>query len=404
MSIKRFITNFILEQDGNLVTITPEQYLEMLDNVGGIAERVSKLKPYRGKGIVINGNLDLRKYKNVGPLTGVVRVVGRLDIENTNVPNLNGVTVDGYISSRGSTMWKIKSQNELNKKLSYLDQKRQEDEWNVENDDDDAKRTSALYSILGMNGQVGMTEDEEGNEVREDKYFLYPQGKGSYGYGKQYEWLGGDNGFDGILYDVYTEDEADMASKAAVEDTINDMGYDAFSSWVWDNSIDKESWVRWLDEFYTDIIYQDPEGYEVPLDLSYTQKAQVDKFQKSINDLKTKLTSENLPEDQKNIILKKIKGFENIIEDIEEDPQGDYDENYIQSLVEERVDEYENDIETFIRDFGFDKKFIMDFVDIDKVADEVVRGDGYGSVLNSYDGDYDLAEVDGEDYYIMRVS
>lgn len=404
MSIKNILSNLLIEQDENLVTITPEQYLEQLEDVGGIADRVAKLKQYKGKGIVINGDLNLRNFKNVGSLTGVVRIIGRLDISYSNVPHLNGITVDGYVSDYGSSMWQTKKQVELNKKLAELDQKRQEDEWNVENDDDDAKRTTALYRILGINGMIGMTEDGEGNEVPEDKYFIYPQGRGNYGYGSEYEWLGGDNKFDGILYDVYTEDEADMAAKNAVESMVEDMGYEAFSSWVWDNATDKEHWRRWLDEFYSEIYYQDPEGHEIPLTLSTTQKAQVDKFQKSISDLKTKLTTENLPEDQKNIILKKIEGFENIIEDIEEDPQGEYDEDYIQSMVEERVTEYEDDIETFVREHGFDNDFIMEFVDLDKVTEEVVGADGYGNLLNSYDGDSDLENVDGVDYYIMRVS
>jgi hypothetical protein len=405
MSIKNILSNLLIEQDENLVTITPGQYLENLEDVGGIADRVAKLKPYKGKGIVINGDLNLRNFKNVGPLTGVVRIMGRLNINNTNVPNLNGITVDGYIDDYGSSMWKTKKQLEFNKKLAELDQKRKEDEWNIGNGDDDSIRTSALFDILKLNGEVGMTGDGEGNvEVSEDKYFIYPQGRGTYGYGKQYEWLGGDAGFDGILYDVYTEDEAHAASKSAVSNMIDDMGHEAFSSWVWDNSIDKVYWRRWLDEFYADMYYNDPEGHDVPLTLSTTQQAQVDKFKKSIEVLKTKLTTENLPEDQKNIILKKIEGFENIIEDIEEDPQGDYDEDYIQSLVDERVDEYENDINTFINDYGFDKDFIMDFVDLNKVTEEVVDADGYGVLLNSYDGEADYIRVGDEDYYIMRVS
>ena len=404
MSIKNLLSNLLIEQDDSLVTITPEQYLEQLEDVGGIAERIPMLKQYRGKGIVIKGDLDLQNRKDVGALTGIVRIMGRLDISFSNVPHLNGITVDGHISDYGSSMWKTQKQIELNRKLAELDQKRKKDEWNSDNDDDDAKRTSALYNILGMLGMVGMTEDEEGNEVREDKYFIYPDGKGSFGYGKQYEWLGSNNKYDGIFYDVYTEDEASMAAKIAVESMVDDMGYEAFSSWVWDNAIDKDYWRRWLDEFYSDIINDDPENYEIPLTLSYTQQAQVDKFKKSIEDLKVKLTAENLSEDQKNIILKKIEGFENIIDDIEEDPQGGYDEDYIQSLVDERVEEYEDDITEFIKDYGFEKNFIMDFVDLDIVTEEIVRHDGYGGLLNSYDGDADLAEVDGEDYYIMRVS
>ena len=115
--MRDFLKNFILEQDENLVTLTPEQYLEILEDVGGIASRVANLKPYRGKGIVIKGDLDLRKFKNVGPLTGIVRVIGRLDISNTNVPNLDGVTVDRYVSNWGSTMNNIKLKKERDYKI-----------------------------------------------------------------------------------------------------------------------------------------------------------------------------------------------------------------------------------------------------------------------------------------------
>lgn len=404
MSIKKFINNFILEQDDNLVTITPQQYLEQLEDVGGVAERISKLKPYKGKGIVINGDLNLRDQKNVGPLTGVVRIMGRLDISYSNVPHLNGITIDKSVGDYGSTMWKTRKQAELNKKLNELNVLRANDEWNVENGEDDSERTTAVYDVLKTSGMIGMTEDEEGNEIAQDKYFLYPRGRATYGYGKQYEWLGDDDEFDGVLYDVYTEDEARSASRNAVENMVDDMGFDAFRDWVWDSSIDKEQWRNWLDEFYSDIINDDPEGYEIPLTLSSTQQAQVDKFKKSIEELKVKLTAENLSEDQKNIILKKIEGFENIIENIEEDPQGDYDEDYIQSLVDERVEEYEDDIQDFVKIYGFDKNFMMDFVDLDDVTNEVIRHDGFGGLLNSYDGDEDLIEVNGEDYYVMRVS
>ena len=40
MSLKKFFKNYILEQDDNLVSISPQDYLELLDDVGGIAERI----------------------------------------------------------------------------------------------------------------------------------------------------------------------------------------------------------------------------------------------------------------------------------------------------------------------------------------------------------------------------
>jgi len=404
MSLKKFFKNYILEQDENLVSMSPNDYLELLEDVGGIAERISRLKPYRGKGIVITGDLNLGKYKNVGPLTGVVRVMGRLDISHTNVPDLNGITVDGYVSDYGSSLWKIKVQRELNKKLAELDEKRQDREWDVENEDDDSERTEALYDYLKQNGNVDMVEDEEGNEVPEDKYYIYPSGRATYGYGKQYEWLGGGGGFNPNTYDIYTETEADDAAKQAVESMLDDMGSDAFSEWVFDDALDKQSWTSWLQDFYDDYVRDDPEGFEIPLELSQQQMRQVQQLQVTIDSLNQKIGREGISNEEYEQLREKIDGLEETIEEIKEDPQGGYDESAIENEVNGRVQEWEDDIKGFINFYGYDKNFIMDFIDTDSIVNTVVNSDGYGSLLNSYDGDYDTFNINGNEYYVMRVS
>jgi hypothetical protein len=404
MSIKKFFKNYILEQDENLVSISPEDYLEILENVGGIAERISNLKPYRGKGIVITGPLSVTGYKNVGPLTGVVRVMGRLDISHTNISNLNGITVDGYVSDYGSSMWKIKMQKELNEKLSDLDGKRREDEWNSENQDDESERTEALYKYLNQNGDVDMVEDDEGNEVPEDKYYINPNGRATYGFGKQYEWLGGGNGFNPNTYDVYTEDEADDAAKVAVEQMLDDMGMEAFSEWVFDDALDNREWSRWLHDYYDDYVRSSPEDFDIPLELSNQQMTQVQQLQSNIDSLNKRLESEDLPDEKIEEIETKIEGLEEIIQEINDDPQGGYDESSIENEISDRVSEWENDIQGFIQTYGYDKNFIMDFIDTDSITNTVVNSDGYGSILNSYDGDYDTFNINGTEYYVMRVS
>ena len=404
MSLKKFFKNYILEQDENLVSISPDEYLELLDDVGGIAERITRLKPYRGKGIVITGDLNLGKYKNVGPLTGVVRVMGRLDISNTNVPNLAGITVDRYISDYGSSMWKTKMQAELNEKLAELDEKRQEGEWDVENEDDDSERTEALYEHLEQNGYVDTVEDEEGNEVPEDKYYIYPSGRATYGYGKQYEWLGGDNGFNPNSYDVYTEEEANDAAKVAVEQMLDDMGIESFSEWVFEGALDTQSWRSWLYDFYDDIIRDEPDNYDIPLELTQQQMRQVQQLQLTLDSLNKRLENEDLPDDQYEALELKIEGLEETIQEINDDPQGDYDESVIENEINDRVSEYEDDIKGFIGVYGYDKDFIMDFINTDDIVDTVVNSDGYGSILNSYDGDYDTYNINGTEYYVLRVS
>ena len=404
MSIKKFFKNYIVEQDENLVSVSPEDYLEILENVGGIAERISKLKPYRGKGIVITGPINVTNYKNIGPLTGVVRVMGRLDISHTNISNLNGITVDGYVSDYGSSMWKIKKQQELNEKLSDLDEKRREDEWNVENQDDESERTEAVYKYLNQHGDVDMVEDDEGNEVPEDKYYINPNGRATYGYGKQYQWLGGGNGFNPNEYDVYTEDEADSAARQYVESLIDDSGMDAFSSWAFNDALDDQQWYRWLYDYYDDYVRSSPEDFDIPLELSNQQMNQVQQLQSNIDSLNKRLESEDLPDEKYEEIEIKIEGLEEIIQEINDDPQGEYDESSIENEITGRVDDYQNDIHGFIDHYGSDKDFIMEFIDLDKLTETVVSSDGYGSMLNSYDGDYDTFNINGTEYYVMRVN
>ena len=404
MSIKKFFKNYIVEQDENLVSVSPEDYLELLENVGGIAERISKLKPYRGKGIVITGPINVTNYKNIGPLTGVVRVMGRLDISHTNISNLNGITVDGYVSDYGSSMWKIKKQQELNEKLSDLDEKRREDEWNVENQDDESERTEAVYKYLNQHDDVDMVEDDEGNEVPEDKYYINPNGRATYGYGKQYQWLGGGNGFNPNEYDVYTEDEADSAARQYVEQLVDDSGMDAFSSWAFNDALDDQQWYRWLYDYYDDYVRSSPEDFDIPLELSNQQMTQVQQLQSNIDSLNKRLESEDLPDEKYEEIEIKIEGLEEIIQEINDDPQGEYDESSIENEITGRVDEYEDDIFGFIDHHGSDKDFIMEFIDLDKLTEIVLSSDGYGSMLNSYDGDYDTFNINGTEYYVMRVN
>ena len=55
-------------------------------------------------------------------------------------------------------------------------------------------------------------------------------------------------------------------------------------------------------------------------------------------------------------------------------------------------------------DNSFDNQDLLDFVDVDGAIDYVIRSDGYGSVLNGYDGTADSYTINGEEYYVMRYN
>jgi len=47
-------------------------------------------------------------------------------------------------------------------------------------------------------------------------------------------------------------------------------------------------------------------------------------------------------------------------------------------------------------------EYIIEFVDIDGVCEDVISNDGYGNILNGYDGQDDEYKVNGKWYHVMR--
>jgi hypothetical protein len=51
---------------------------------------------------------------------------------------------------------------------------------------------------------------------------------------------------------------------------------------------------------------------------------------------------------------------------------------------------------------GYDDDNILEFVDIDGVITDIINDDGYGSIINNYDGNDDEYQVNGKWYHVMR--
>jgi hypothetical protein len=108
---------------------------------------------------------------------------------------------------------------------------------------------------------------------------------------------------------------------------------------------------------------------------------QVQQLQATLDSLNNRLETEDLPDDQYEALELKIEGLEDTIQEIKDDPQGGYDESAIENEINDRVSEWEDDIKGFISMYGYDKDFIMDFIDTNDITNTVVSSDGYGSLL-----------------------
>jgi hypothetical protein len=404
MISKQIIKKAILEQLDNQdewVEIEPEYYIDMLSYVNGDGSVISKFPEYRGKKIKITGDLDLSGNKIVKNIDNIDLVDGKLNISHTDIKFFDKNKVTGHFTYYGSKMYIIEEQKKLQEKFDTLNKLRIRDSWNIDNSNKVSLETEALYDHLYQNGMVSEYEDENGVTKIEDKYFIWNEKYDYYDYGSYYTWFG-DKNFNSEWI-VISDDDIRRVVELKVESDIEGLGIDAFRSWVFENNLDDDKVKNFLEDYWSDI-YNDPYSWDVPKLLSAQQEKLIETYEKKIQELTKKIeTDTNLSHEDIDNIESNIYDFEQLIEDEKSEPDGDYDEDYMDNLVEDYVNEGLRDFIGFLEDRGFDKAFIIDFIDIDGIADQVIRSDGYG-YLNHYDGNDDEYKVNDTWYHVMRYN
>ena len=387
---------YLNEQDEEWVSVSPEEYKDLLKYVNGDGSIINRLPDYKGKKIKIDGDLDLSYNGDVTNIDSIDYVDGNLDITKTNITYFDKNKVKGWFKYYSSRMEQIEKKKILDKKLKVLNGYRENGEWNVEdNDDEVSNETEALFLHLMAIGSVGKYENEEGETVPEDKYFIWTDSNYNY-----YEWLGYKNGESEWM--VIPDDKIDDVARQYLQDRIDDSGYDTFSPHVWENNLDTQEVERWLYDYFSDDIRNYLEGYDIPMGLSEQQENYVNIYTQKIEKLTRRLSDEDLTEDQIEEIKDEISNIEEIIEDIHDSPEGDYSEEAIEDEINARVSDNSSDFMDFLKNIGYDTKYFLEFVDVDGVIEDIINDDSYGSIINRYDGNDDEYKVNGKWYHVMR--
>jgi hypothetical protein len=392
MSLRYLIRKVLIEQtEEEVVRIDPEEYKQLLKYVNGDGSALKKLKQYRGKKIIIDGDLNIGEKDGVTNIDSIDYVDGNLDITYSDISYFDKSKVKGRFNYFYSKMYKIEREKILQKKKEYQNELRQQDEWNIENNDEVSNQTQALFNHL---------VSEEIVKEGEDKYNIYKENYQHYGKGGVYTWLGEDE-FESEWV-VYNNDDIHDAAKENLENLVDELGIDAFRLWVWENHIDEDAARRYLYDDYEYLVREEPEDYNISKELTQEQEKTINVFKQKISNLQKKLTDTSLSQDEIDNINRQIEGAKNIIEDIEENPEGDYDEDEIESAIDSLVDDNVDNILDILKGRGFEAQALIDFVDIDGAIEYVIRSDGYGQILNGYDGKDDEYKINGIWYHVMR--
>jgi hypothetical protein len=378
--------------------------------------------------------------------------------------------INSYISTTFADQLKIWNDKELAEKetqrlnreaneraqrqqLERAEQRRQTNEWDLEDTDDIGLRANALFKYLVLidnlqeltpeikarivaaerelaqyqeqyDSQENADEDTdlvdniaalevELDEYKElsDVYVLLPVQYGHYGL-TQFE-----NILDGTEWAVGNESEMEEASREAVESLIDDIGIEGFNPSFIENHIDEDGVESYIRDFFNHDVYDSPESYldDDDKEISSSQKQEIAELRQEEIELDTErdeLNSDDFEEDyieqRTSEIETRLLEIQDEIEEINNNPDGDYDEEAIEKAIDDKVSEYTGNIESFVSNFiGIDYvQWIRDhdFIDKDAFIESIVDADGYGISLNSYDGDVNEEVVDGRTYYIIRVS
>jgi len=399
MSLNQIIKKVIKEQTENVVILTPEEFEE---NLVYFNSDVALLKRYyKNKDIIIKGNLDLSSNKEIKNLNVISKIEGNLNIQHSSVDVFDdnkARSVSDYASER----YRIKKREILRQKIEYLDELRKKDAWNIQNGEEISYQTEALYKYLDENGDISYYDDGVNEEeVVEDKYFIYPEKYNHYG-GRMFTWLGDDK--HESEYIVYNEDKIEYAASEAIQSRIDELGYEAFSDWLWEDNLDYDEVRHYLREYVSESIYDDPENWGLEKQLSDNQEKIITVYKQKIEKLSQKLRSEDLDSETTKELYSEMEDIYTIIEDIKENPEGGYDEEDIESVIDSYVDDNEDNFIGFLRDQGFDNEEILNFVDIEAIKDYIIRNDSWGDIIGSYDGSEEEYNINGHIYIVMRYN
>jgi hypothetical protein len=271
-----------------------------------------------------------------------------------------------------------------------------------EYDNSEDVRTDLLDDISDLEDEI-----ESVSENKIDVYNIIPNG--THYDTTEFEVINA--GLDDRRYAVGNEDEMQSSSYEAVENLIDDIGYEGFSASFARQHIDEDAVADYAEETYDDDVRNNPDVYFDDSErlLSDEQdekigilKMRISQTQKLISNFEEQYDGEDDESIEEKIdeLTDLIVEYEDEIDEIENSPEGEFPNDLIDDKVQELVSDVRRDPESFMNDFGLDWEH---YIDKDEFIQDVIDTDGYGHTINSYDGSAEEVTIQDQLFYVMRI-
>jgi hypothetical protein len=297
-----YIKRLLKEQEEE-VRISPDEYKDLLKKVAGQAQGILKLPKFRGKKLVVVGNLDLQSDKRITDL-GPIKVEGSLNVSYTNIRSLDDVEVTGYAKYWETPYARIIAAREHKKKLDAQDELRKENVWDIDNTNQEGEMANAIFMYAMNEGLLtGLDEDDKEradeilrqiknledneeytDEIQEqidelqDEWDEIMSGKvdvyNLFYDGGHYEMKRFISLEDGLEFAVGTYQMADDSIEQYYEDWLEQPQH-YFSDDFMESYIDGDEVAEYFEDGIRENIYDDPEGYSISKELSRSQEEEI---------------------------------------------------------------------------------------------------------------------------------
>jgi hypothetical protein len=280
---------------------------------------------------------------------------------------------------------------------------------------DNAENPEELTDVVNRISEI--EQEIEDIESKQDIYEIIPNGYTHYGL-TMFEYGGAE-------YAVGTESETEEAAKEAVRNLLDDIGIEGFNGGFVENFIDEDEVENYIRNFFDYDVRENPDVYldDEYKELSRSQEKEIIELQEEERNVHQQIQSlqeekNNLDDESEDLeeeidekiseLEERISEIDDEIEQIKDNPDGDYSEEGIENMIDEMVSDYTRNPENFVSNYiGMEyMEWLKDnnMINEDAFIDGIVDSDGYGASLNTYDGSYDVVNVQGTDYYVMRTN
>jgi hypothetical protein len=260
--------------------------------------------------------------------------------------------------------------------------------------------------LTDIYADIEATEDEI-NEINDmmDIYNLIPQERYGFYSMSQFEVVS-NNDLDGAEFAVGTEYEVEKSCREYLDDQF-DSPEDYFSESFLENHIDEDEVLDYFRDHYEYDVAENPDVYfnEDDFELTQEQEEKKTKLEEEIAEYEKR--QENLdseiedPEEYSTMydqIQEHIDSLQEQIDEMESD--GEPSQDMIDDKVEEMLYDVKRNLINYMKDWGMK---ISEYINKEDAIQDIIDSDGYGHILNSYDGNYDEVDVDGDNFIVMRV-